>query len=41
MTTGQTLGNYFTGNGILGVLYQDSSFLYWINGSGQLMKLAK
>lgn len=41
MTTGQTLGNYFTGNGNLGVLYQDSGFLYWINGSGQLMKLAK
>ena len=42
MTTGQTLGNYFTGNGFIsGTLYQDASYLYWINGSGQLMKLAK
>jgi membrane-bound inhibitor of C-type lysozyme len=42
MATGQTLGNYSTGNGsISGTLYQDSSYLYWINGSGQLMKLAK
>jgi hypothetical protein len=41
MTTGQILGSYFTANSTLGALYQDSSYLYWINGSGQLMKLAK
>jgi hypothetical protein len=41
MTTGQTLGNYFTGNNLWSVLYQDASYLYWINGSGQLLKLGK
>jgi hypothetical protein len=41
MTTGQTLGNYFSANANLGPLYQDSTSLYWINGSGQLIKLAK
>jgi hypothetical protein len=41
MTTGQTLGNYSSANSTLGVLYQDSTSLYWINGFGQLLKLAK
>ena len=39
MTTGQILGS--TANSTLGALYQDASYLYWINGFGQLMKLAK
>jgi hypothetical protein len=41
MTTGQMLGNYFTASSVSGTLYQDSSNLYWINGFGELMKLAK
>jgi hypothetical protein len=41
ITTGQILGNYFTANAVLGALYQDASYLYWINGYGQLVKLVK
>ncbi len=40
MATGQILGNY-AGLGSFGALYQDSTSLYWINGLGQLIKLAK
>ena len=41
MTTGQTLGSYFSANNNMGAFYQDTSYLYWINGSGQLLKLPK
>lgn len=41
MTSGQTLGDYFTGGTLWSVLYQDAGYLYWINGSGELLKLAK
>ena len=41
IATGQILGSYFSANSSLGALYQDASNLYWINGFGQLVKLAK
>ena len=41
MTTGQTVGEYYNANTLLSVLHQDSGFLYWINGAGELLKLAK
>jgi hypothetical protein len=41
IATGQLQGNYFSANGDLGPLYQDTNYLYWINGFNQLVKLAK